>query len=100
MCPVTSGFSVRPAELHGIYIFADILAGAEAGFHLPAAGQESDWLAANMSRFQERARYGDADFRDLLQEMHTRNDIWKPAPAAARSPSISEEEGPPAYQKH
>ena len=78
--------SNRPTELHGIFVMGSIIAGTEAGFWLPAAGQDKQWLTANMEQFRERAKYGDEDFKDLLKELEAR-------------PDLREADVPPAYAK-
>lgn len=55
-----------------IFILGDIVAGMEAGFALPPAGEDKKWLEANLTAFRERAESGDEDFKDVLSEIRTR----------------------------
>ena len=36
------------------------------------AGQDQQWLKANMEVFRQRADAGDEDFKDVLEEMEAR----------------------------
>jgi len=55
-----------------IFILGDIVAGMEAGFALPQAGEDQNWLKVNLAAFRERAESGDEDFKDVLREIRTR----------------------------
>ena len=44
------------------------------------AGEDRAWLAANYEKFRERAKYGDQDFKDVLQEMKERPDLREEIP--------------------
>ena len=42
------------------------MAGAEAGFLTPAAGEDGKWLEEMMPVFESRAKDGDEDFEDVV----------------------------------
>ncbi|KAJ9623209.1 hypothetical protein H2203_006146 [Taxawa tesnikishii (nom. ined.)] len=60
-------------ELRLVLFFGSIVAGYEAGFVIPQAGKDKEWLQENMSKFQERADAGDEDIKDLLAEVKARS---------------------------
>lgn len=59
-------------ELRAIFILGSIVAGAEAGFPLPQAGQDQKWLKENLSEFKKLAQGGDGDFQDMMEELKSR----------------------------
>lgn len=48
-----------------------IVAGTEAGFSIPPAGGDKEWLKENMDAFRRKAE-GDEDFRDMVEEVEER----------------------------
>lgn len=42
-------------ELYSVFVLGDIVAGREAGFEIPEAGKDAEWLAENMNAFKARA---------------------------------------------
>ncbi|KAH6658000.1 hypothetical protein BKA67DRAFT_656232 [Truncatella angustata] len=62
-------------ELRAVFIFGDIVAGWEAGFAIPSAGQDAQWARDNLEAFKEKARAGDEDFEDLVHELSTREEF-------------------------
>jgi len=62
-------------ELRGIFILGDIVAGWEAGFPIPQAGQDKAWLKHYVSDFKKLADAGDADFAGVMKELETRKDL-------------------------
>ena len=59
-------------ELRAVFVLGSLIAGAEAGFALPAAGEDGRWMRENRGRFQELADAGDEDFVGLVEELRTR----------------------------
>jgi hypothetical protein len=59
-------------ELRMIFILGDIVAGMEAGFAVPPAGEDKQWLKDNLAAFRERAESGDEDFKDVVNEIQER----------------------------
>ena len=49
-----------------------ITAAYEAGFMMPEAGQDGEWLKANEAAFEERAKGGDEEFAEMLKEVRGR----------------------------
>ena len=62
-------------ELHTGFILGDIVAGWEAGFSVPPAGQDREWMKTNASEFQKKAREGDENMQGLVQELKTRKEF-------------------------
>ena len=62
-------------ELRGIFMLGDIVAGWEAGFPIPPAGEDKVWLKNYMSDFKKLADGGDADFKGVMHELETRKDL-------------------------
>ena len=58
--------------LYSVFVLGDIEAGMEAGFAIPEAGKDGEWLAENMGAFKARAEEGDEDFKDLVKEVEER----------------------------
>ncbi|KAK4995571.1 hypothetical protein LTR66_004647 [Elasticomyces elasticus] len=69
---VKRSMPVPDTELRAVFVLGSITAGTEAGFALPQAGQDVSWLEENMTAFQAKADAGDAEFRDLVEEVRTR----------------------------
>lgn len=44
----------------------------EAGFILPQAGEDVEWLQGNMEAFQAKADAGDEEFKDMVAEVKQR----------------------------
>ncbi|CAF9908803.1 hypothetical protein IMSHALPRED_007500 [Imshaugia aleurites] len=62
-------------ELRAVFVLGTIVAGSEAGFALPPAGEDKEWLKGNVKAFEKRAEAGDGEFADVLEEMRTREDL-------------------------
>jgi len=39
---------------------------------MPEAGKDREWLTENMEAFEQRARDGDDEFRDMLEDVKGR----------------------------
>ncbi|GIZ44097.1 hypothetical protein CKM354_000730600 [Cercospora kikuchii] len=63
---------VPDAELRGVFILGSMTAGWEAGFTMPSAGQDVQWLKDNWQAFEEKAKAGDEDFADMLIDIKQR----------------------------
>ncbi|KAL9075333.1 MAG: hypothetical protein Q9161_001710 [Pseudevernia consocians] len=61
--------------LRAVFVLGTIVAGSEVGLALPAAGEDKKWLQGNVGEFEKRAKAGDGEFRDVLEEMRTREDL-------------------------
>jgi hypothetical protein len=44
----------------------------EAGFVVPEAGKDGEWLAENMGAFKARAEAGEKEFVELVKEVEER----------------------------
>ena len=49
-----------------------IIAGLEAGFVLPAAGGDVQWLEENWEEFNRRAEAGDEEMKGMVKEIQER----------------------------
>lgn len=59
-------------ELRGIFILGSLIAGTEAGFPIPQAGQDKMWAKQHMPAMKKKAAEGDEDFKEFLEEMKNR----------------------------
>lgn len=59
-------------KLYSVFVLGDIVAGMEAGFEIPAAGKDGEWLAENMGAFKARAEEGQEEFVELVKEVEQR----------------------------
>lgn len=76
-----------PDEDRGLYsvvVLGDIKAGMEAGFEIPEAGKDAEWLAENMNAFKARAEDGEVEFKELVEEVEERGLIKGQKTAAQR----------------
>ena len=62
-------------ELRGIFMLGDIVAGWEAGFPIPQAGEDKAWLKHYVGDFKKLADAGDPDFVGIIKELETREDL-------------------------
>lgn len=58
--------------LYSVFVLGDIAAGMEAGFSIPEAGKDGEWLAENMGAFKARAEAGEEEFVELVKEVEER----------------------------
>ncbi|KAI5207459.1 hypothetical protein E4T39_01878 [Aureobasidium subglaciale] len=65
---IVPGTELRLVMYHGA-----IVAGMEAGFNIPPAGEDAAWIKKNWNEFVERAEAGDEHFKDLVEEYKGRN---------------------------
>lgn len=63
------------AELRAIFVMGSIVAGWEVGFPLPAAGEDRQWLRSNMAEFEKKAKDGDEQFKELVEEVGRRKEL-------------------------
>lgn len=59
-------------SLRTVFILGGLTAGYEAGFLIPPAGGDGEWLRENMEAFEAKARDGDEEFADLVREVKER----------------------------
>lgn len=59
-------------SLYSVFVLGDIAAGMEAGFSIPEAGKDGEWLAENMNAFKARAEAGEEEFVELVKEVEER----------------------------
>ena len=62
-------------ELRAVFLLGDLITGSEAGFPIPSAGQDKQWLKEHHGGFERKAREGDDEFVDLLKEIRERKDL-------------------------
>ena len=62
-------------ELRAVFLLGDLITGSEAGFPIPWAGQDKQWLKKHYTGFERKAREGDDEFVDLLNEIREREDL-------------------------
>jgi len=71
--PMTKRTDSPPeTELRMVMFFGAITAVYEAGFMMPQAGGDGEWLKANEKAFEEKARGGDEEFEEMLREVRER----------------------------
>lgn len=58
--------------LYSVFVLGDIAAGIEAGFEIPEAGKDGEWLAENMGAFRARAEDRQEEFVKLVREVEER----------------------------
>jgi len=67
----------KARKLH-IIGFVPVIAGLENGVILPSPDNEATWLIDNMDYFKEMAEvHDDQPFKQMLQELHERQDLRK-----------------------
>ncbi|THV80091.1 hypothetical protein D6D27_08842 [Aureobasidium pullulans] len=59
---------VPGTELRLVMFYGAIVAGMEAGFSIPQAGDDKQWIEENMEAFKKKAEEGDEHFRELAEE--------------------------------
>lgn len=59
-------------ELRAVFILGSIIGGAEAGFPLPKAGEDQEWLQTHMKEFQRLAGQGDEEMKEMIEEIEER----------------------------
>ncbi|THW25468.1 hypothetical protein D6D23_04306 [Aureobasidium pullulans] len=59
---------VPGTELRLVMFYGAIVAGMEAGFSIPQAGDDKQWIEENMDAFRKKAEEGDEHFRELVEE--------------------------------
>lgn len=58
-----------------MFVLGDIVAGSEAGFTFPLAGEDKQWLREHFKEFARRADEGDEGFAELITEAREREDL-------------------------
>lgn len=58
--------------LRAVFVMGGLIAGWEAGFVIPKAGEDGEWLKKNLGEFERRARLGEGMFGDLVEEIGER----------------------------
>lgn len=58
--------------LRAVFVMGGLIAGWEAGFVIPKAGEDGEWLRKNLGEFERRARLGEGMFGDLVEEIGER----------------------------
>lgn len=66
-------------KLRSVILMGGMVAGLEAGFVLPGAGGDVQWLRKNWGEFQRLAQEGDEEFVGLVQEVKERKLLEKEA---------------------
>ena len=59
-------------SLRSVILMGGMVAGLEVGFILPPAGGDVQWLQENWEAFNQKAKEGDDDMADLVQEVQER----------------------------
>lgn len=59
-------------SLRSCIILGGLTAGYEAGFLIPPAGGDVQWLQDHMEEFEMKAKAGDEEFQDLVEEVRER----------------------------
>ncbi|KAI9728152.1 MAG: hypothetical protein M1828_004613 [Chrysothrix sp. TS-e1954] len=69
------GEATPEQDLHAIFVLGAIVAGREAGFSVPSAGEDMEWMKANAKAFQQKGDAGNKDMQELVEEIKTRKDF-------------------------
>ncbi|KAF2152320.1 hypothetical protein K461DRAFT_256144 [Myriangium duriaei CBS 260.36] len=59
-------------SLNLIMFFGCLVAGYEAGFMIPQAGEDQEWFKDNLAAFQAKADAGDENFKEMIEECKER----------------------------
>ena len=70
--PRLKGRKEPDTSLRSVIVMGGMTAGLEAGFVLPAAGGDVEWLQDNWEAFNEKADAGDEEFKQLVAEVKER----------------------------
>ncbi|GAB7338687.1 hypothetical protein MBLNU457_5412t1 [Dothideomycetes sp. NU457] len=71
--PMTKRAETTPdTELRMVMFFGAITAVYEAGFMMPEAGHDGEWLKEHEAAFEEKAKAGDEEFAEMLKEVRER----------------------------
>ena len=70
--PQAKGRMVPDTTLRSVIVMGGIIAGLEAGFVLPAAGGDVQWLEENWEEFNRRAEAGDEEMKGMVKEIQER----------------------------
>jgi phenylpyruvate tautomerase PptA (4-oxalocrotonate tautomerase family) len=63
---------LKQFELQTLILGSSNPMGLEAGFELPVAGTDRDWLRRNWSQFQQKAKDGEEEFVELVKDVEER----------------------------
>ena len=70
--PQLKGRTAPDTTLRSVIVLGGIIAGLEAGFMLPPAGGDVQWLHDNYEEFQKKADAGDEEMAGMLKEIKER----------------------------
>ncbi|TKA33573.1 hypothetical protein B0A50_00409 [Salinomyces thailandicus] len=59
-------------SLRSVILLGDIIGGVEAGFMLPEAGGDVEWMRENWESFQRKAAEGNEEFKEMVEEVGKR----------------------------
>lgn len=59
-------------KLRSVQFLGGLVAGYEAGFLRPEAGKDREWVTEHWEEFQHKANAGDAEFRELVEDIEER----------------------------
>ena len=62
-------------ELRTVFVLSSLITGSEAGFIIPQAGEDVEWIETNKEAFQNLADAGDLDFQGVVKEIEIREDL-------------------------
>ncbi|RFU31124.1 hypothetical protein B7463_g5201, partial [Scytalidium lignicola] len=62
-------------DLRGVFVQDSLRTGIEAGFLVPPAGTDREWMKKSLPEFKRLADAGDEDFKFVLEEIETREDL-------------------------
>jgi phenylpyruvate tautomerase PptA (4-oxalocrotonate tautomerase family) len=70
--PQQKGRAYPDTTLRSVIVMGGIIAGLEAGFVLPVAGGDVEWLGSNWEEFNRRADNGDEEMKGMVKEIQER----------------------------
>lgn len=63
---------VPGTTMNRVVLNGSIVAGMEAGFILPSAGNDKKWISDNWEAFNKRAEAGDEEMKDVVEDIKER----------------------------
>lgn len=70
--PTAKGGKPVDYELRSCILLGGLIGGYEAGFHIPPAGQDVQWIRDHWDEFVMKAQSGDEEFKEMVEEIQGR----------------------------
>lgn len=89
--PQAKGRTAPDTSLRGVVVMGGLVAAMEAGFIIPGAGGDAQWLRDHWDEFQAKADAGEQEFVDLVQDAKERGLVEEAGDADKRAQQRLEE---------